>query len=111
MSIVEKIPEVWQEKWNELGFSAPSVIQEKSFDFIKNGESLLAISPTGSGKTLAYTLPSLLTVKKGEGNQLLILVSSAELASQVDKVVKEWAGLLELSTELILANVNVKRQI
>ena len=73
---VQAFPQTWQEKWQNKGFSEPSLIQQLAFNALKEKESMVGISPTGSGKTLAYLLPLLLNVSKGEGHSLLILVSS-----------------------------------
>jgi len=108
---IEKLPEVWQENWKKSGFDKPSLIQEKTYDLLKDGENLLAISPTGSGKTLAYLLPLLQRVEKGAGNQLLILLSSQELALQVAQVAKDWGRLIELNVQTIIGGANSTRQI
>ncbi|MDR0922190.1 MAG: DEAD/DEAH box helicase [Lactobacillales bacterium] len=111
MSFVEKLPEVWQEKWGSADFESPSIIQERSFDLLLEKEDLLGISPTGSGKTLAYLLPLLLNVKKGEGNQLLILLSSQELAVQVGNVASDWAKEIGLNAQTIIGGANTARQV
>ena len=74
-------------------------------------EEVVGVSPTGSGKTLAYLLPLLETVKVGEGNQLLILTSSQELAMQVTQVARDWAQLLDLQILPLIGGANTKRQI
>ena len=74
MRFLEQLPEAWQEQWQASGFNEPSTIQEKSFTPLREGENVLGISPTGTGKTLAYMLPLLLTVEKGQGNQLCKLL-------------------------------------
>ena len=111
MTIVNEFPNEWQEKWEQEAFKAPTKIQEQMFEPLKNGESVLGISPTGSGKTLAFLLPLLLNVKKGEGNQLLILLPSQELASQVAEVVREWIKPLDIKIQTIIGGANVSRQI
>ena len=111
MTIVNSFPKEWQEKWEAEAFKAPTMIQENLFEPLANKESVLGISPTGSGKTLAYLLPLLLNVKKGEGNQLLILLPSQELASQVADVVRKWIKPLELNIQTIIGGANVARQI
>ena len=78
---------------------------------LKSGQSVVGVSPTGSGKTLAYLLPLLETVKVGEGNQLLILTSSQELAMQVTQVARDWAQLLDLQVLPLIGGANTKRQI
>lgn len=51
---VKHFPTNWQNKWEEKGFTVPSFIQQEVFTDLKEGKSLIAVSPTGSGKTLAY---------------------------------------------------------
>lgn len=111
MTLKSKLPAVWQTHWDELGFDTPSLIQEKSFDTLVSKESLVGISPTGSGKTLAYLWPLLTAVEPGQGNQLLILLPSQELAVQVAAVTKEWADLIGIKSESLIGGANVKRQV
>ncbi len=111
MSIVELYPKEWQEKWEEKKFKDPSMIQTSLYPLITEGESVLGISPTGSGKTLAFILPLLQRVIKGEGNQVLVILPSQELASQVAEVTREWAKPLDLNVQIVLGGANVKRQL
>lgn len=111
MTFLEQLPEVWQAQWQTSGFSEPSLIQQESFAPLKEKQNVLGISPTGSGKTIAYLLPLLLNVEKGQGNQLLILAPSQELAMQIAKVAREWAQLLGLTTQTLIGGANVARQI
>ncbi|ALS03163.1 RNA helicase [Enterococcus silesiacus] len=111
MTFIKNLPEALQEQWQASGFSEPSVIQEKSFQPLKDKENVLGISPTGSGKTLAYVLPLLLNVEKDQGSQLLILAPSQELAVQISQVVRDWAALLQLKTQSLIGGANVGRQI
>jgi superfamily II DNA/RNA helicase len=111
MTFIKQLPEAWQKKWQASGFSEPSVIQEKSFTPLIEGQNILGISPTGSGKTLAYVLPLLLKVEKDQGSQLLILAPSQELAVQISQVVKAWAALIQIKTQPLIGGANVSRQI
>lgn len=109
--MINELPQVWQEKWANLGFKIPSLIQEKTFEPLKKKQNVLGISPTGSGKTLAYVLPLLLQVEQQKGNQILILAPSQELAVQIHQVVREFAKQLQLKSQLIIGGANSKRQI
>ncbi|MHC5226742.1 DEAD/DEAH box helicase [Enterococcus sp. LJL99] len=111
MSILNQLPEAWLNQWQASGFKEPSIIQEKSFAPLHEQKNVLGISPTGSGKTLAYVLPLLLNVEKDQGNQLLILAPSQELAMQIAEVVREWAALLQLKTQALIGGANVNRQV
>lgn len=105
------IPEIWQDKQKQLGFTHLTTIQEKLLSPILDGKSVLGISPTGSGKTLAYLWPSLLRLKPKKAQQLLILAPNTELAGQIFEVTKEWASPLNLSAQLFLSGSSQKRQI
>lgn len=109
--IQSKLPEKWQTRWQESGFAEPSLIQAQVFEPLTAKENIVGISPTGSGKTLAYLLPTLLQVKPGEGNQLLILASSQELGIQVTDVARIWAKDLGLKVQPLIGGANSKRQI
>ena len=109
--IKETFPTVWQEQLNQLGFVELTAIQEKIFQPISQGETVLGISPTGTGKTLAYLFPSLLKLKPKKAQQLLILAPNTELAGQIFDVCKSWAEPLDLSSQLLLSGNSQKRQI
>lgn len=111
MSILNQLPEAWLNQWQASDFKEPSIIQEKSFAPLRERKNVLGISPTGSGKTLAYVLPLLLNVEKDQGNQLLILAPSQELAMQITEVVRVWASLLQLKTQALIGGANVNRQV
>ena len=51
--IQENLPAVWQTRWAENHFLAPSLIQTAVFEPLQSGKDVVGISPTGSGKTLA----------------------------------------------------------
>ena len=111
MELIKQLPTVWQEYWQELGYQAPSPIQSKSYPLLLEKTNLVGVSPTGSGKTVAYLLPLLQQITIGEGNQLLILLPSQELAVQVATVTKNWAERLDISVESLIGGANVKRQV
>lgn len=56
-------------------------------------------------------LPLLLTVEKGQGNQLLIIAPSQELAMQIAEVARTWAKPLQLKVQTLIGGANVSRQI
>ncbi|MGO3731974.1 MAG: DEAD/DEAH box helicase [Vagococcus sp.] len=111
MKTNDVLPTVWQDLWEESKFESFTPVQTALFEPLKNKNSVLGISPTGSGKTLAYLLPLLLNVEEGKGNQLLILLPSQELASQVAQVARTWAKPLGLNVQTILGGANIRRQL
>jgi len=56
----------------DLGWSQPTLIQEKAIPLALEGKDLLARARTGSGKTAAYAVPviqRILTSKQVRNNQ------------------------------------------
>ena len=111
MGLLELLPDTWQSEWKNQKYMEPTLIQSTMYPLLLEGESVLGISPTGSGKTVAYLLPLLQRVIKDNGNQLLIILPSQELASQVAEVTRLWAKGLDLNVQAIIGGANVKRQI
>ena len=109
--IKEQFPPSWQNQLAKLGFEDLTAIQEKMFDSISAGDTVLGISPTGTGKTLAYLFPSLLKLTPRKAQQLLILAPNTELAGQIFEVCKTWAEPLGLTAQLLLSGSSQKRQI
>lgn len=108
--MIEKLPNEWRSKLEQLDMTGFTAIQTQSFDILREKSNLLMVSPTGTGKTLAYLLPLLLNVKKAQGNQLLILAPTAELAVQIHEVVKQWSADLALKSNVIIGGASLKRQ-
>ena len=109
--IKEKFPPSWLNQLAKLGFEDLTAIQEKMFDSISAGDTVLGISPTGTGKTLAYLFPSLLKLTPRKAQQLLILAPNTELAGQIFEVCKTWSEPLGLTAQLLLSGSSQKRQI
>ena len=109
--IKEQFPPSWQNQLAQLGFEDLTAIQEKMFEPISAGDTVLGISPTGTGKTLAYLFPSLLRLTPKKAQQLLILAPNTELAGQIFEVCKTWAEPLGLTAQLLLSGSSQKRQI
>lgn len=59
----------------------PTLIQERTYDAIHNGASLVGLAKTGTGKTLAYGLPVMERIDE-IGGRGVILEPTTELAIQ-----------------------------
>ncbi|MCR8969500.1 DEAD/DEAH box helicase [Facklamia sp. 7083-14-GEN3] len=97
--------------WQEKNFSEATAIQKQVYPYIKDEESVVAISPTGTGKTLAYLLPILEKIEVNQQLQAIIFAPTQELAQQIFLVVDEWSRLLGITVTSIVGGANVKRQI
>ncbi|KAM6431995.1 putative ATP-dependent RNA helicase DDX56 [Liasis olivaceus] len=84
----------------ELGWAAPTPIQEKAIPLALEGKDLLARARTGSGKTGAYALPLLQRLLAGKASALvaeqavrgLVLVPTKELARQALQMLRRLAA-------------------
>jgi superfamily II DNA/RNA helicase len=109
MSFVEKIDDVFKEKWK---FKNEMPIQKKIIPEILAGKDIVAQSPTGTGKTLAYTIPLLHLVDGSkQQTQGLIVAPSQELAIQITDVIREWIVGTNITVAPLIGGANTKRQI
>ncbi|MBI2381273.1 MAG: DEAD/DEAH box helicase [Gammaproteobacteria bacterium] len=85
----------------ELGYRAPTAIQEAAIPLVLAGKDLLAGAQTGSGKTAAFALPLLQRLSeseaqpgKGNGLRALVLAPTRELAQQLGQAFKTYGRAL-----------------
>ncbi|GAX02178.1 DEAD/DEAH box helicase [Secundilactobacillus silagei] len=77
---------------DELGFTAPTAIQEKLIPVIRSGKSVVGQSETGSGKTHAFLLPIFDALDSETHEvQAVITTPSRELAYQIYGDAKQLA--------------------
>lgn len=96
----------------EMGFSTPTTIQEKAFPVIMSGRDVCGVAQTGTGKTLAYLLPTLrmLEFAKHRFAQMLILVPTRELVTQVVQMAKKLCEHKNFTVVGVFGGVNMKPQ-
>jgi superfamily II DNA/RNA helicase len=70
-----------------IGFTSPTLIQEKSIPYTLRGQDVIGLAQTGTGKTAAFLLPILSIQQtkhqKAKRPSVLVLVPTRELATQV----------------------------
>ncbi|SCB93243.1 DEAD/DEAH box helicase [Weissella bombi] len=101
----------FEERLTSVGFTTLTPIQEAVAEPLAEGKSIDALAPTGTGKTLAFTWPLLPELVPDDGEQLLILAPSQELAMQTTRVVRDWANVLSLKVLSLTGGANVKHQL
>lgn len=75
---------------DKLKISSLNEMQEAAQLALTSSKEVVLLSPTGTGKTLAYLLPLIAQLNTEiQEVQLLIIVPSRELASQIEQVVRE----------------------
>ncbi|XP_043105882.1 probable ATP-dependent RNA helicase DDX56 [Puntigrus tetrazona] len=99
----------------DLGWSQPTLIQEKAIPLALEGKDLLARARTGSGKTAAYAIPliqrilaSKQTVRE-QAVRALVLVPTKELGQQVQTMIRQLTAFC--GREVRVANISGKAEI
>lgn len=107
-----KIPKFLRQSLSALGFSEPTSIQEKSFSVAMSGRDVVGIAQTGTGKTLAYLLPVLSMWKftKSPDPQIIILLPTRELVTQVYETVKKLTEGANIHTVQFFGGVGMQPQ-
>ncbi|KAF3701709.1 putative ATP-dependent RNA helicase DDX56 [Channa argus] len=96
----------------DLGWSQPTLIQEKAIPLALEGKDLLARARTGSGKTAAYAVPviqRILASKQSVREQdvrALILVPTKELGQQVQTMMRQLSAYC--SRDVRVADISSK---
>lgn len=97
---------------DELGLVTPTAIQENVFSVVMSGKDVCGIAQTGTGKTYAYLLPCLrqFNFSKEKNPQILIIVPTRELVTQVVDEVKKLGKYMSLIVVGVFGGVNLKPQ-
>ena len=107
-----KLGKPFQNALSDLGYQTPTTIQEKVFSVVMSGADVCGIAQTGTGKTLAYLLPLLNQWKysKEKHPQILILVPTRELVTQVVETVKSLIPYVSLDVIGVFGGTNINTQ-
>lgn len=106
------LPKSLQKAIDDLQFTTPTPIQEKSFSVIMSGRDMMGIAQTGTGKTFAYLLPLLKQYKFVDtyNPRIMILVPTRELVVQVVEEVEKLTTYMSVRTLGIYGGVNINTQ-
>lgn len=97
---------------DDLGFTEPTVIQERAFPVIMSGKDVVGIAQTGTGKTFAFLIPCLQQWKysKVKSPQILIIVPTRELVMQIVHEVEKLTTYMNVVVAGIYGGANIKTQ-
>jgi len=97
----------------DLGYTAPTPIQEKAIPLAMAGHDVMGIAQTGTGKTAAYLLPILMKVKyaQGEDPRAVIFAPTRELVTQIEQNAKALAAYTDLRIVGIYGGKGPKQQL
>ena len=106
------LPKSLQKALDEMGFTKPTPIQEKSFSGIMSGRDVMGIAQTGTGKTFAYLLPILKQWKfvATDTPRIVILVPTRELVVQIAAEVDKLTQYMSVRTLGVYGGVNINSQ-
>lgn len=106
------LPKSLQKAIDDLNFTTPTPIQEKSFSVVMSGRDMMGIAQTGTGKTFAYLLPLLKQYKfvNTYNPRIMILVPTRELVVQVVEEVEKLTTYMSVRTLGIYGGVNINTQ-
>jgi ATP-dependent RNA helicase RhlE len=94
------------------GYTHPTRIQDASIKPAMAGRDLIGLANTGSGKTAAFVLPIIHRLsQKRDGQTVLIIAPTRELAEQIFTEFNQFARGLNLFAALCVGGVNMGRQI
>lgn len=104
-----------QKAINELGLSAPTEVQQLTFEKVMVGNDLLVSAPTGTGKTFAFLLPMIqrLCTEPASGKAgvlALILSPTRELARQLFKQCEALTSSTPVHAALLTGGEEFKYQ-
>lgn len=94
------------------GFEKMTEIQDKTFEIVSQGKSVIGIANTGTGKTGAFLIPiidRLLNNKKK--NKTIVLVPTRELAQQVEQEFKSLSKGLKIFSNCFIGGTSINKDI
>lgn len=97
---------------SDLGFTQPTLIQQKVFSVVMSGRDVVGIAQTGTGKTFAYLLPILrqLNFSKQNEPRVLIVVPTRELVIQLVGEIKKLTPYMTTRVEGVYGGTNINTQ-
>jgi len=95
----------------EAGFRAPSPIQQEAIPLILAGRDVIARAQTGTGKTAAFGLPAMSLVKRTGSVDVLVIVPTRELASQVSDELYRLGRYAGIRTVAVYGGQSIERQV
>lgn len=95
----------------EAGFRMPSPIQQQAIPIVMDGKDVVAQAQTGTGKTAAFGLPTMNNIEKKSGVELLVIVPTRELASQVSEELFRLGRYASLQTVAVYGGQSIGRQV
>lgn len=96
----------------EMGFEAPSPIQEETIPVALENRNIIARAKNGTGKTASYSIPIIQKIDVNRNKvQALVLVPARELAMQTSMVIKELGKHKKIESMVSTGGTQVREDI
>lgn len=96
---------------NEIGFTNPTPVQQKTIPLMVQGVHLLVRSHTGTGKTAAFGIGLIERHLSGKSKHALVLTPTRELAVQVATEIKTLAKHTQINIPVVYGGSSMEVQI
>lgn len=94
----------------DVGYAAPTTIQERAIPIVLDGKDVIGASQTGTGKTAAFALPTLTRLGPPGKFRCLVLEPTRELAAQVVDQFEKYGKHTGLRVLLVHGGVGYEKQ-
>src|SRR6201986_1188719 len=96
---------------HDVGYEAPSPIQEQAIPLLLEGKDVIGQAQTGSGKTAAFGLPMIQYVDPEEdGVQGLVLTPTRELCIQVTQALRAYGARRGVDVVAVFGGAPIRTQ-
>ncbi|KAM0681302.1 hypothetical protein GINT2_000501 [Glugoides intestinalis] len=109
-------PEDVLKHFASMKYDSPTPIQAQGWPMALCGRDMVGIADTGSGKTISFVLPAMVHAKnqqalrEDDGPIVLILAPTRELCTQIEEVVREYAGYYGLRSTSVYGGASMVPQ-
>ena len=107
-----------QEALVDLGYEAPTPIQEQAIPEVLKGQDLVACAQTGTGKTGAFAIPIINYIHKVVGSakkakriRTLVITPTRELAHQISDSFNDYGKYTNIKSMVIYGGVSQNPQV
>ncbi len=95
----------------DAGFKEPSPVQKEAMPIVLDGNDIVAQAHTGTGKTAAFGLPIINMMDHDGDVEMVVIVPTRELATQVSDELFRFARNFKTSTATVYGGASYGRQI
>lgn len=93
------------------GYVTPTPIQDQAIPEVLLGKDLVGMANTGTGKTAAFLIPLIDKVLKNRKEEIIIMVPTRELATQIDTELREFTKNLKIFSVICVGGVYIGKQL